>query len=107
MNGRYRVLLYSGRAHHFRRYVIKGCREVVFYGVLQGTKDAGGGYEEIAGFLGVEGGKEAAGEEQREWKGKVRTVFSKWDGLALERVVGTERVRVMLDEGRGDVFEFV
>jgi U3 small nucleolar RNA-associated protein 25 len=35
-----------------------------------------------------------------------RVAFSRWEALALERVVGTERVKGMLG-GVGDVFEFV
>ena len=97
-NGRYKVLLYSGRAHHYRRYVIKGTREVWFYGVPEEL----GAYEEVGAFLamGDQEGKVGASR-------KVASVFSKWEGLAVERVVGTERVGVMVQEGRGDVFEFL
>lgn len=97
-NGRYRVLLYSGRAHQYRRYVIKGTREVWFYGVPEEP----GAYEEVGAFV-------AMGDDERKGGGsrKVASVFSKWEGLAVERVVGTERVGVMVQEGRGDVFEFL
>ncbi|KAF8458546.1 hypothetical protein BDZ91DRAFT_701085 [Kalaharituber pfeilii] len=82
-SGRWRVLLYSGRAHHFRRYVIRGCRVVAMYGLGGGEGEAPEGtYREVV------------------------MVFSKWDALALERVVGTERVGKMVG-GRGDVFEFM
>ncbi|KAF8419052.1 hypothetical protein BGX38DRAFT_1242343 [Terfezia claveryi] len=95
-NGRYRVLLYSGRAHHYRRYVIKGTREVWFYGVPEEL----GAYEEVGAFLAIgDEGKERVSR-------KVASVFSKWEGLAVERVVGSERVGVMV-QGRGDVFEFL
>ena len=78
--------------------MIKGTREVWFYGVPEEL----GAYEEVGGFLatGDEEGKEGVSR-------KVASVFSKWEGLALERVVGTERVGVMVQEGRGDVFEFL
>lgn len=60
-------------------------------------------YEElVAGFLGttIEEGKVSPGETS------VRSIFSKWDGLRLERTVGRERVRGMLS-GKGDTFDFL
>lgn len=60
-------------------------------------------YKEIAGgFLGrsVGEGKLAPGQA------KVRVLFSKWDAMKLERVVGSKRVRVMCTD-KGDTFEFV
>lgn len=97
-NGRYRVLLYSGRAHWYRRYTIKGCREVWFYGAPEEPKV----YQEVGEFLALNDQDRKDGVNR-----KVATVFSKWEGLAVERIVGTERVGVMVQEGRGDVFEFL
>lgn len=92
--GRASILLYTERAHHFRRYGhIRGCGQVIFYGCPENPKF----WEEVVGFLGD-------GVTGR--KPKVKALFSKWDAMKLERVVGTERVRGMLSEGKGDVFEF-
>nr|OQO30698.1 hypothetical protein B0A51_01973 [Rachicladosporium sp. CCFEE 5018] len=92
MNGRHSVLLYTQRAHHFFRLKLKGVKRVVFYGV----PDSEVFYREL-----VEGLEEGEGEK----KG-VRVLFGKWDGLALERVVGSKRVGGLIG-GKGDIFEFI
>ncbi|KAF2759699.1 DUF1253-domain-containing protein [Pseudovirgaria hyperparasitica] len=97
--GRFSVLLYSGRAHHFQRYRIRGVRSVVWYGVPDNAVFYGEGLEMV--LASVEKGVVGVGEA------RVRMLFTRWDGLGLERVVGSERVRGMVGEAMGDVFEFV
>lgn len=99
VTGRHKVLLLSERAHHFRRYQIKGVQRIIFYG-LPGNPIF---YKEIAG------GYLAKSEQDMlidPGKGAVRAVFSKYDAMALERIVGTERAQKMIPD-RGDTFEFV
>lgn len=98
LTGRHSVLLYTGRAHHFYRYALRGVRTVVFYQLPDNPLF----YKEmVAGWLGanVNAGR-MVGEE-----GKVRAVFSKWDALVLERIVGTDAVGRMI-KGVGETFEF-
>ena len=98
MSGKHSLLLYTGRAHHFHRYQIRGVKRVVFYGVPENPKF----YDEVVGFIGK---SVERGEISRQ-EASVRVTFSKWERLELERVVGTKRVGKMIAD-RGDVFDFV
>jgi len=96
--GRHSVLLYSGRAHHFCRYDTRGAASVVFYGLL----DSSLSYRAVASGLV----RRSIGEGRVTEQPKVSVIFSKWDAMRLERVVGSKRVRVMCTD-KGDTFEFV
>lgn len=98
MSGRHSVLLYTGRAHHFHRYVLRGVKRVVFYGVPENPRF----YDEIIGFIGKSVERNDVGRVEA----SVRVCFSKWERLELERIVGAKRVGRMVAD-KGDVFDFV
>ncbi|KAK0313807.1 rRNA-binding ribosome biosynthesis protein utp25 [Friedmanniomyces endolithicus] len=99
LSGRHAVLLYTQRAHHFFRLKLRGVKRVAFYGV----PDNAAFYEELVG--GCLGTSLREGRLAPEEAG-VRVLFSRWEALGLERVVGTQRVKGMLG-GKGDTFDYV
>lgn len=95
--GRQSVLLYSERAHHFRRYKLKGVKRVVFYSLPENPVY----WSEVVKSLmpdtdGTDKGRHV-----------VRALFSMWDVLKLERIVGTSRVGKMVNDKAGNSFEFI
>jgi U3 small nucleolar RNA-associated protein 25 len=98
LSGRHSVLLYSGRAHHFYRYLVKGVKKVVLYQLPDNPLF----YREVvSGYLrdSISAGRMAEAE------GNIRVLFSRWDFMKLERILGSERAsRMMKSE---DTFEFI
>ncbi|GAN05080.1 DUF1253 domain-containing protein [Mucor ambiguus] len=87
-HGRSNFLLYTERLHFFRRYNIRGTFHVVFYGLPEDPLY----YTEIVNFLGLKFDEASAAEEATF---SCTALFSKYDFLKLERIVGTERAKKM------------
>ncbi|CDO94560.1 unnamed protein product [Kluyveromyces dobzhanskii CBS 2104] len=96
-HGKAKVLLYTERLHHFRRYEIKNVKSVIFY-KPPGNPEF---YPEVVRNIG-----------KNVFLGNcdinistVRCIYSKMDSLALERIVGSKRAAV-LAHGQNEVYEF-
>lgn len=97
-SGRHSLLLYTGRAHHFHRFNLRGVKRVVFYAVPENPKF----YEEVIGFIGATMERGYASKAET----SARMIFSKWERMELERIVGSKRIGKMVTD-KGDTFDFV
>ncbi|EGR52578.1 uncharacterized protein TRIREDRAFT_54535 [Trichoderma reesei QM6a] len=99
LTGRHKILLYTERAHHFRRYQFSGVHRVIFYGLPDNPIF----YKEVAGGYLAKSERDMKIEPGQ---GTVRAIFSKYDVMKLERIAGSKRVGKMIQD-RGDTFDFV
>ncbi|KAL4425892.1 hypothetical protein ABPG75_009908 [Micractinium tetrahymenae] len=90
---RKRVLLYTERAQFYNRHRIRGAQDILFYQLPEHADF----YAELLNLL-EEGG---TGETPT-----VTAVFSKYDALRLERVVGSARSAKMLKQHKTGTFLF-
>ncbi|MCJ1263971.1 rRNA-binding ribosome biosynthesis protein utp25 [Lobaria immixta] len=99
-SGRHSILLYTERAHHFRRYCLKGVKSIIMYGLPENPLF----YKEIVGgYLGFS----VSGANMDPNIASVRSLFSRLDILKLERIVGTKRSALLINDKNGDTFDFV
>ena len=99
LSGRHSVLLYTGRAHHYRRYPIRGAKKIIMYSLPDNPIF----YKEIIAYLAT-----SVSEGRVDTRdANVRIIFSKYDAIKLERIVGSKRFSMMLREKGGDTFDFM
>lgn len=95
--GRVKILLYTERLHHYRRYEIRGVKSVVFYKPPSNPEF----YNEVVRYIG----KNAFLGNSDLNISTVRCVYSKLDALNLERIVGSKRAAV-LTHAQNETYEF-
>ncbi|KAJ3269432.1 rRNA-binding ribosome biosynthesis protein utp25 [Terramyces sp. JEL0728] len=88
--GDIKFLLYSERYHYFRRPILKGVRHIVFYGCPVFEY-----YAELVNMLDNDNFNEST----------CTLVFSQYDKLALERIIGNERADRLI-KSQKDAFMF-
>ena len=98
---------------NFNRYKIRGARTIVFYA----PPDHPDFYDEYLQYPFINGDRPKARDNNAEMEtteesleaGEVssQTVFSKYDYLKLERIVGTSDAKRMCSREEGDKFSFV
>jgi U3 small nucleolar RNA-associated protein 25 len=101
------ILIYSGRAHFFRRFRIRGARHVVFYSLPEYPHF----YSEIVNMISTDdqpsssssstliGGDTSRDEKQAHnlmQEISCLTLFTEYERMALERIVGYKKTEVML-----------
>ena len=100
VSGRHSLLLYTERAHHFRRYKLKGVKRVMMYGLPENPVF----YKEVVGrYLGASIATGKLGMHEA----SMSALFSRLDFLKLERICGSSRALSMVKEKAGDTFDFL
>ncbi|KAF8935328.1 rRNA-binding ribosome biosynthesis protein utp25 [Dissophora ornata] len=107
-HGEVSFLLYTERFHYFRRYNIRGTFHLTFYGLPDHPQF----YPEMLNLLALPAGTEksrskhvgATGLEDRAMS--CTALFTKYDLLKLQRIVGTERASSMCKQEGRDLFVF-
>lgn len=96
-SGKVQVLLYSERLHYYSRYELYGVKNVLIYEAPSNPLF----YKELLRYVGRSIYKEEADLDLS----FVKTIYSKWDSLSLERIVGNERAPVLCNSVN-ELYEF-
>jgi U3 small nucleolar RNA-associated protein 25 len=87
-HGKKKLMLYSGRAHFFRRFRIRGALHMIFYSLPEYAHF----YPEIVNILG---------EAQRNGSTvSCLVLFTAFEKMALERIVGVKRCQHMMSSAK-------
>lgn len=90
------ILLYSGRSHFYRRFKIRGAKHVIFYSPPEFPIH----YEEIVNNLGIENTNFGSEESS------CLVLITRNDRFALERIVGKNRSKHMMDSSKNTFLFF-
>lgn len=96
-SGKIKVLLYTERLHFFRRFEISGVKTLLMYSLPSNPLF----YKELIRFIGRSVFQEIADLDLVH----VKILFSNWDAVSLERIVGSDRAPVMCNSPN-ELFEF-
>lgn len=97
VSGKVKILLYTERLHYFRRFEINGVKTLLMYGVPSNPIF----YKELVRCIGKSVFKEVADIDLS----FVKVMYSQWDAIALERIVGGDRAPVLCS-GTNEMYEF-
>lgn len=96
-SGKIKIMLYTERLHHFRRFEISGVKNLLMYGLPSNPIF----YKELVRFIGKSVFREDADLDLS----FIKILYSKWDAVALERVVGNDRAPVLCNSAN-EMYEF-
>lgn len=92
-----KTLLYTERLHYFRRFELAGVKTLIMYGIPSNPIF----YKELVQFIG----KSVYKQECDLDLALVKIIYSKWDAVSLERIVGNERAPVLCNSVN-ELYEF-
>ncbi|EMG50095.1 hypothetical protein G210_4892 [Candida maltosa Xu316] len=96
-SGKIKLLLYTERLHFFRRYEISGVKTLIMYSLPSNPLF----YKELIRFIG----KSVFREECDLDLALVKVLFSRWDAVNLEKIVGNERAPILCNS-MNEMYEF-
>ncbi|RCK59270.1 U3 small nucleolar RNA-associated protein 25 [Candida viswanathii] len=96
-SGKIKVMLYTERLHYFRRYEISGVKTLIMYALPSNPLF----YKELIRFIG----KSVFKEECELDLALIKILFSKWDAVNLEKIVGNERAPILCNS-MNELYEF-
>ncbi|KAI3648536.1 hypothetical protein MP228_006390 [Amoeboaphelidium protococcarum] len=100
-HGKRDFMVVTERFHYFRRYRLRGIKQLVFSGPVANAHF----YTEFASMLVDLKNTDADVDELLDRNSKVVVLYSKYDALALERIVGTSKLPKMI-HGSKELFMF-
>lgn len=90
LQGRKRIMLYTGRAHFFLRHKIKGAKHLIMFGLPEYPEF----YPELLNMLSAE--DQGDEEDALGTPLSCLSLYSKYDAQCLERIVGTKHSERMI-----------